>query len=60
MKINTQSQPGQSMRMRSIKETYHKPELIVYGNIRDLTKNVEETGNPDGGPEVEENKTGFD
>lgn len=28
---------------------YHKPELIVYGNIREITKNAGPKGNLDGG-----------
>lgn len=28
---------------------YHKPELIVYGNIREITKNLGPKGNSDGG-----------
>jgi len=28
---------------------YHKPELVVYGNIREITLNVGPKGNLDGG-----------
>jgi len=28
---------------------YHKPELVVYGNIREVTRNVGSKGNLDGG-----------
>ena len=31
------------------KKPYHKPEVIVYGNIREITRNVGEKGNLDGG-----------
>ena len=31
------------------KKLYHKPELVVYGNIRDITRNVGSKGNEDGG-----------
>ena len=32
-----------------IKKPYHKPEVIVYGNIREITRNVGSKGNLDGG-----------
>jgi hypothetical protein len=31
------------------KKRYHKPEVIVYGNIREITRNVGPKGNLDGG-----------
>ena len=31
------------------KKPYHKPELLVYGNIRDITRNLGPKGNVDGG-----------
>ena len=31
------------------KKPYHTPEVIVYGNIRDITKNVGPKGVVDGG-----------
>ena len=31
------------------KKSYHKPELLVYGNIRDITRNLGPKGNVDGG-----------
>ena len=31
------------------KKPYHKPEVIVYGNILEITKNVGSKGNEDGG-----------
>jgi hypothetical protein len=31
------------------KRPYHKPELLVYGNIREITRNVGPKGNVDGG-----------
>ena len=31
------------------RKPYHKPEVIVYGNIREITRNVGEKGNLDGG-----------
>ena len=31
------------------KKPYHKPEVIVYGNIREITRNIGSKGNLDGG-----------
>ena len=31
------------------RKPYHKPEVIVYGNIREITRNVGPKGNLDGG-----------
>jgi len=31
------------------KKTYHKPEVIVYGNIREITRNLGPKGNLDNG-----------
>ena len=31
------------------KKPYHKPQVIVYGNIREITRNVGSKGNLDGG-----------
>jgi hypothetical protein len=31
------------------KKPYHKPEVIVYGNIREVTRNTGPKGNLDGG-----------
>jgi hypothetical protein len=31
------------------KKPYHKPELLVYGNIRDITRNVGPKGADDNG-----------
>ena len=31
------------------KKPYHTPEVIVYGNIRDITRNLGSKGNNDGG-----------
>ena len=31
------------------KKPYHTPEVIVYGNIREITKNAGAKGNLDGG-----------
>ena len=32
-----------------IRKPYHKPEVIVYGNIREITRNIGPKGNLDGG-----------
>lgn len=34
---------------QEIKKPYHKPEVIVYGNIREITRNAGSKGNLDGG-----------
>ncbi len=31
------------------KKPYHKPTVIVYGNIREITRNLGSKGNNDGG-----------
>ena len=31
------------------KKSYHKPQVIVYGNIREITRNIGPKGNLDGG-----------
>jgi hypothetical protein len=31
------------------RKPYHKPEVIVYGNIREITRNAGSKGNLDGG-----------
>lgn len=31
------------------KKLYHKPEVIIYGNIREITRNAGPKGNLDGG-----------
>jgi len=40
--------PGQRCDEKPTK-LYHKPELIVYGNIREITRNAGPKGNVDGG-----------
>ena len=39
---------GQSQEQET-KKPYHKPEVIVYGNIREITRNLGPKGNADGG-----------
>jgi len=38
--------PGKS---EQIKKPYHKPEVVVYGNIREITRNIGPKGAVDGG-----------
>ena len=33
----------------TLKKPYHKPEVIVYGNIREITRNAGPKGDLDGG-----------
>ena len=40
------AQPGNP---EQTKKPYHKPEVIVYGNIREITRNAGPKGNLDGG-----------
>jgi hypothetical protein len=42
---NTQSPEEQA----ETRKPYHKPELLIYGNIRDITRNVGPKGAEDGG-----------
>ncbi|HZI61752.1 MAG TPA: hypothetical protein VFD62_13625 [Pyrinomonadaceae bacterium] len=42
---NTESPEEQA----ETKKPYHKPELLVYGNIREITRNVGPKGAEDGG-----------
>ena len=39
---------GQAKEQKT-KKPYHKPEVIVYGNILEITRNVGSRGNLDGG-----------
>jgi len=34
---------------QELKKPYHRPEVIVYGNIREITRNIGSKGNLDGG-----------
>lgn len=36
-------------REHKTQKPYHKPEVIVYGNIREITRNIGSKGNLDGG-----------
>jgi hypothetical protein len=37
------------LKTTQLKRVYQRPELIEYGDIRALTENVGQSGNPDGG-----------
>jgi hypothetical protein len=41
--------PETDAQEQQIKKLYHKPEVIVYGNIREITRNIGPKGNLDGG-----------
>ena len=41
--------PNPTTQELETKKPYHKPEVIVYGNIREITKNAGAKGNLDGG-----------
>ena len=40
---------GQPRNPDQIKKPYHKPEVIVYGNIREITRNIGPKGASDNG-----------
>ena len=42
-------EPAQPLNSDQTKKPYHKPEVIVYGNIREITRNIGPKGNLDGG-----------
>ena len=42
-------EPNAQAQEHKTKKPYHKPEVIVYGNIREVTRNVGSKGNVDGG-----------
>lgn len=42
-------EPTAQTQERETKKPYHKPEVIVYGNIREVTRNLGPKGNLDGG-----------
>ena len=41
--------PNPTTQEHETKKPYHKPEVIVYGNIREITGNAGSKGNLDGG-----------
>ena len=44
-KLETEGQGNE----QETRKPYHKPEVIVYGNIREITRNIGPKGNVDGG-----------
>jgi hypothetical protein len=42
-------EPAAQSQEQETKKPYHTPEVIVYGNIREVTKNLGSKGNLDGG-----------
>ena len=40
-------EPTELGQKNETKKPYHKPEVIVYGNIREITRNVGPKGDPD-------------
>lgn len=42
-------EPEQPLNPDQLKKPYHKPEVIVYGNIREITRNIGPKGNSDNG-----------
>ncbi|HEY8228302.1 MAG TPA: hypothetical protein VIG25_23755 [Pyrinomonadaceae bacterium] len=42
-------QPAGQANEQKVTKPYHKPEVIVYGNIREITRNVGPKNNLDGG-----------
>jgi hypothetical protein len=42
-------EPTAQAQERETKKPYHTPQVIVYGNIREVTRNVGSKGNLDGG-----------
>lgn len=41
--------PTAETQEKETKKPYHKPAVIVYGNIREVTRNLGPKGNNDGG-----------
>ena len=42
-------EPTAQTQEHEAKKPYHKPEVIAYGNIREVTRNAGSKGNLDGG-----------
>ena len=42
-------EPAQPLNPDQLKKPYHKPEVIVYGNIREITRNIGPKGALDNG-----------
>ena len=41
--------PETAAQGQELKKLYHKPQVIAYGNIREITRNAGPKGNLDGG-----------
>ena len=42
-------EPSADTQQHKPKKPYHQPQVIVYGNIREITRNLGSKGNVDGG-----------
>ena len=49
MEIIMERKPNPTTQEHETKKPYHKPEVVVYGNIREITRNTGPRGNLDGG-----------
>lgn len=47
--MESKPEPAADDEQLEVKKPYRKPELIVYGNIREITRNVGPKNNLDGG-----------
>jgi len=47
--MERKAEPAVPAQEQENKKPYHKPEVIVYGNIREVTRNTGPKGNLDGG-----------
>jgi hypothetical protein len=47
--MERKAQPAVPAQEHENKKPYHKPAVIVYGNIREVTRNAGSKGNLDGG-----------
>ena len=47
--MERKSDSDRSNKQEGIKKSYHKPEVLIYGNIREITKNLGPKGVSDGG-----------
>ena len=47
--MERRSETGEQLGEQETKKPYHKPEMIVYGNIREITRNIGSKGAADGG-----------
>jgi len=47
--MESKPEPTAETHEREAKKPYHQPQVIEYGNIREITKNLGSKGNVDGG-----------